>query len=63
MHVGKLLFTQRMDYLPWKSFERIVERYGGDHRAQQFSCAHQSRCMPFAQLSYREKECMPSMSR
>lgn len=54
MHVGKLVFAQLMDHLPWKSFGRIVERYGGDHRARDFSCANQFRCMAFAQLAYRE---------
>ncbi|HKU86747.1 MAG TPA: IS4 family transposase [Casimicrobiaceae bacterium] len=54
MRVGKLVFTQLMDHLPWKTFSRIVERYGGDHRVRQFSCASQFRCMAFAQLAYRE---------
>jgi hypothetical protein len=54
MHVGKLVFAQLMDHLPWKTFGRIVERYGGDHRVREFSCAHQFRCMAFAQLTYRE---------
>jgi hypothetical protein len=48
-----LVFAQLMDHLPWKSFGRIVERYGGDQRAR-FSCADQFRCMAFAQLTYRE---------
>jgi hypothetical protein len=54
MHIGKLVFAQLMDHLPWKSFGRIVERYGGDHRVRGFSCANQLRCMAFAQLTYRE---------
>lgn len=54
MHVGKLVFAQLMDHLPWKSFGRIVERYGGDHRVRDFICANQFRCMAFAQLTYRE---------
>ena len=54
MHIGKLVFAQLMDHLPWKSFARIVERYGGDHRVRDFSCANQLRCMAFAQLTYRE---------
>jgi hypothetical protein len=53
MHAGKLVFAQLMDHLPWKSFGRIVERYGGDRRTR-FSCADQFRCMAFAQLTYRE---------
>jgi len=54
MHVGKLVFAQLMDHLPWKTFGRIVERYRGDHRVREFSCANQFRCMAFAQLTYRE---------
>ena len=54
MHVGKLVFAQLMEHLPWKTFGRIVERYGGDPRIREFSCANQLRCMAFAQLAYRE---------
>jgi len=31
MNVGKTLFAQVMDFLPWKTFHRIVDRYWGDH--------------------------------
>ena len=54
MHTGKTLFAQVMDFLPWKTFHRIVTRYRGDHRARTLSCAEQFRCMAFAQLTYRE---------
>jgi len=54
MPIGKLVFAQLMDHLPWSSFARIVERYGGDHWVRHFSCANQFRCMAFAQLTYRE---------
>jgi len=43
-----------MDFLPWKTFHRIVNRYGGDHRTRNLSCAEQFRVMAFAQLTYRE---------
>jgi len=49
-----LVFAQLMDHLPWKTFGRIVERSGGDHRVRDFSCANQFRCMAFPQLTYRE---------
>jgi hypothetical protein len=54
MYVGKTLFAQVMDFLPWKTFHRIVDRYGGDHRTRSLSCAEQFRVMAFAQLTYRE---------
>lgn len=54
MNIGKTLFAQIMDFLPWKTFHRIVARYRGDHRVRRLSCAEQYRCMAFAQLTYRE---------
>src|SRR5258705_1350474 len=54
MHVGRNLFAQVMDFLPWTTFDRIVKRYGGDHRARTLFCTEQFRCMAFAQLTYRE---------
>jgi hypothetical protein len=54
MHVGKTLFAQVLEFLPWKTFHRIVARYRGDHRVRSLSCAEQFRCMAFAQLTYRE---------
>jgi len=54
MYAGKLVFAQLMDHLPWKSFARIVQRYGGDHWIRHLSCANQFRCMALAQLTYRE---------
>ena len=54
MHVGKTLFAQVMDVLPWTTFRRIVNRYGGDGRARRLFCTEQFRCMAFAQLTYRE---------
>ena len=54
MYLGKTLFAQIMDFLPWKRFQRIVARRKGDHYVKHFSCAEQFRVMAFAQLSYRE---------
>ena len=48
------LHAQLMDFLPWTTFTRIVDRYGGDHRVRTLSCAEQYRSMAFAQLTYRE---------
>lgn len=54
MHVGKTLFAQLMDFLPWTTFTRIVTRYGADHRVRTLTCGEQYRAMAFAQLTYRE---------
>ncbi len=54
MNIGKTLFAQLMDFLPWKTFHRIVERYDGDRYMKSMTCADQFRVMAFAQLTYRE---------
>jgi len=54
MNVGKTLFAQLMEFVPWTSFARIVERYGGDAGVRRMSCAEQFRVMAFAQLTWRE---------
>ena len=37
MNIGKTLFAQLMDFLPWSTFTRIVTRYGGDQRVRTLS--------------------------
>ena len=54
MYNGKTLFSQVMDFLPWKTFHRIVDRYHGNHRVRTLTCVEQFRSMAFAQLTYRE---------
>ena len=54
MNLGKTLFAQLMEFVPWTSFERIVTRYGGDSGVRSLSCTEQFRAMAFAQLTYRE---------
>ena len=45
MHVGKTLFAQVMEFVPWTSFARIVHRYSGNFGARTLSCAEQFRAM------------------
>ncbi|MFZ2422826.1 MAG: IS4 family transposase [Anaerolineae bacterium] len=54
MYVGKTLFAQLMDFVPWSTFARVVARYGGDARVRKLDCTEQYRVMAFAQLTYRE---------
>ena len=54
MNLGKTLFAQLMEFVPWTSFSRIVARYGGDSGVRSLSCTEQFRAMAFAQLTYRE---------
>ncbi|QHE84682.1 IS4 family transposase [Hydrogenophaga sp. BPS33] len=54
MHIGKTLFSQIMEFVPWTSFARIVQRHGGNSGVRALSCAEQFRAMAFAQLTWRE---------
>ena len=54
MNIGKTLFAQIMEFVPWTSFTRIVERYAGNARVRRMTCAEQFRVMAFAQLTWRE---------
>lgn len=54
MNMGKTLFAQIMEFIPWTSLARIVARYGGDSGVRSLSCPEQFRTMAFAQLTYRE---------
>jgi Domain of unknown function (DUF4372)/Transposase DDE domain len=54
MNVGKTLFAQVMDFVPWTSFSRIVERHSGNAGVRRMNCAEQFRVMAFAQLTWRE---------
>jgi hypothetical protein len=54
MYSGPLVFTQVMDFMPLKTFQRCVERYQGNFGIKNFTCLDQFRIMAFAQLTYRE---------
>ena len=54
MYAGQTLFAQLMEFVPWTTFARLVERYCGDHRVRTLTCGEQYRAMAFAQLTYRE---------
>lgn len=54
MNIGKTLFSQLMDFLPWSTFTRIVDRHGGNRYVKSLDCTDQFRAMAFAQLTYRE---------
>ncbi len=41
MHVGKTLFAQVMEFVPWKTFGRIIERHHGDAGVRTLGCADQ----------------------
>ncbi|MDZ4057147.1 MAG: IS4 family transposase [Polynucleobacter sp.] len=54
MNVGKTLFAQVMEYVPWKTFGRIIDRHNGDVGVRTLSCADVFRVMAFSQLTWRE---------
>jgi hypothetical protein len=54
MNVGKTLFAQVMEYIPWKTFGRVINRYRGDAGVRMLGCADLFRVMAFAQLTWRE---------
>ena len=54
MNLGKTLFAQIMEFVPWTSFARIVAHYGGDSGVRSLNCTEQFRAMSFAQMTYRE---------
>jgi hypothetical protein len=54
VYAGKTLFAQLMEFVPWTSFTRIVDRYSGNAGVRRMTCAEQFRVMAFAQLTWRE---------
>ena len=39
MNTGKTLFAQVMEFVPWTSFTRIVQRYNADSGVRRLNCA------------------------
>jgi len=54
MNTGKTLFAQIMEFAPWSTFSRIVERHQGNARTRTLSCAEHFRALAFAQLTWRD---------
>ena len=51
MNSGKYVFAQLIEFLPQKTFQRIVMKYQGDKYIKSFSCWNQLLVMMFGQLS------------
>ena len=54
MNVGKTLFAQVMEFVPWKTFGRIIDRHKGDVGVRTLGCADLFRVLAFAQITWRE---------
>jgi hypothetical protein len=51
---GRTVFSQLIQHLPEKEFQKCVARHEGDSHFRGFSCWDQLLAMAFAQLTYRE---------
>jgi hypothetical protein len=54
MNCGRTVFSQLVQHLPEKEFQKCVARHQGDSNFRGFSCWDQLLAMAFAQLTYRE---------
>ena len=54
MRTGKYIFAQLVEFLPQKTFQRIVMKYRGDKYIKSFSCWNQLLIMMYGQLSGSE---------
>jgi len=54
MNVGKTLFAQVMEFVPWKTFGRIIDRHRADAGVRTLGCADLFRVMACAQLTWGE---------
>jgi transposase len=66
MNLGQTVFSQLIEHLPHKEFQKCVARYRGSYYLKNFSCWDQFLAIAFAQLTYREslrdiEACLRSM--
>ncbi len=54
MQTGRTAFSQLIDFLPKREFDKCVHRYRGNYKTRTFSCFDQYLCMTFAQITYRQ---------
>ena len=54
MNIGQTVFSQLIEHLPHKQFQKCAARYHGSYYVKNFSCWDQFLAMAFAQLTYRE---------
>lgn len=54
MNQGKYVFSQLVDFLPQRVFDRVTAKYSGNRSVKHFTCWNQLLCMIFGQLSARE---------
>ena len=54
MNHGKYVFSQLVEFLPQRVFDRLVIKYDGNKKVRHFTCWNQLLCMIFGQLSSRD---------
>ena len=54
MNHGKYVFSQLIEFLPQRVFDRLTSKYSGNKSVKHFTCWNQLLCMIFGQLSARE---------
>lgn len=54
MNQGKYVFSQIVEFLPARLFDKYVARYEGNKKVRSFTCWNQLLCMMFGQLSNRD---------
>ena len=54
MNQGKYVFSQLVEFLPQRVFDRLTAKYLGNKSVKHFTCWNQLLCMIFGQLSARE---------
>jgi len=54
MNQGKYIFAQLTDFLPRRTFDRIVNNHQGNKYVRSFTCWNQMLCMVFGQLTSRD---------
>ncbi len=54
MNNGKYVFSQLVEFLPQRVFDRFVTKYDGNKKVRHFNFWNQLLCMIFCQLSSRD---------
>lgn len=54
MNIGKYIFSQLVDVLPRRTFDKLVVKYDGNKYVKHFTCWNHMLCMVFGQLTNRD---------
>jgi len=54
MNQGKYIFSQVIEFLPARIFDKYLNQFSGNKGVKHFTCCNQLLCMMFGQLSNRD---------